>query len=123
MKQNCEVWRDLDSRNGPALTHCHLGLWSRKSLAQALGKNGGVTTLWLDGDLLSGEAIREMLMSNSTLEVLALAGNVSQTVISSMERALTESAKSKLQTIHLSSYDTAVNALCIFSKLCTMTLP
>jgi hypothetical protein len=103
-KQNCEVWRDLDSRNEKALTQCHMGLESRSTLAHALGKNSGVTALWLDGDLLSGEALGEMLMSNSTLEVLALAGGVSQTVISSMERALTLSASSKLQTIQLTSY-------------------
>jgi len=119
-KQNCEVWRDLDSRNGPALTQYHMGLKSRSVLAQALGSNGGLTTLWLDGDLLTGEAIGEVLMSNSTFEVLALAGSVSQTVISSMERALTESAKSKLQTIHLTSYETVKSDKLIVQSLLKM---
>ncbi|CAK0793558.1 unnamed protein product, partial [Prorocentrum cordatum] len=74
-------------------------------LGPALGKNGSVTTLWLDGAELSGEAMGEMLRSNATLEVLALAGGVSSAVVGSMERALAENADSQLQTINLASDD------------------
>jgi len=74
-------------------------------LGRALGKNGGITTIKLDGVELSGEAIGEMLRSNSKLEVLAFAGSVSAEVIGIIGGALAESASSQLQAIHLASDD------------------
>jgi Ran GTPase-activating protein (RanGAP) involved in mRNA processing and transport len=84
---------------------------------RALGNNGVVTTIWLDGGELSGDAIGDMLQKNATLEVLGFAGSVSSAVIDSIRTALAESTVSQLQTVHFGSADGVKQVMADIEKL------